>query len=88
MYATAIPAGRLTIRASSDNTSCELWLNDNFVGAFPSASAAAQSVRRHRSGCDLIDEVADSVPESIDSWQWISVSAARLSPDQPVFLMR
>jgi len=85
MYATAIPAGRLTIRAASDNTSCELWLNDDFVGAYPSANAAARSVSRHRSGCNLIDAVDGLLPESIDAWQWISVS---VRADQPVFLMR
>jgi hypothetical protein len=87
MYATAIPAGTLTIRAASDSTmSCELWLNDDFVGAFPSAAAAAQSVSCHRSGCYLIDSAGAHLPDSIDAWQWISVSAK--SPDQPVFLMR
>lgn len=88
MYATAIPAGTLTIRASSDRSiGCELWLNDDFVGEFPSAAAAAQSVSRHRSGCDLIDEARSRLPETIDSWQWISVSAGAAT-DQPMFLMR
>lgn len=87
MYATAIPAGRLTIRASSDLSSgCELWLNDDFVGVFPSAAAAARSVSRHRSGCELIDEARADVPETIDAWQWISVS--RAGRDQPMFLLR
>ena len=87
MYSTVIPAGTLTIRAASDRSDgCELWLNDDFVGSFPSAAAAAQSVSRHRSGCDLIDEAHAQVPESIDAWQWISVSA-RSASDQPVFLM-
>ncbi|HEY0685066.1 MAG TPA: hypothetical protein VGD45_22195 [Steroidobacter sp.] len=85
MYATAIPAGTLTIRASRDNTSCELWLNDNFVGSFPSAAAAAQSVSRHNSGCELIDEGGAKLPESIDAWQWISVSK---TGSQPMFLVR
>lgn len=87
MYATAIPAGTLTIRAAGDNTMrCELWLNDHFVGSFPSAAAAAQSVSRHSSGCDLIDDTGAEVPESIDAWQWISVSSK--SANQPVFLMK
>jgi hypothetical protein len=87
MYTTVIPAGTLTIRAASDQSvGCELWLNDDFVGAFPSAAAAAQSVSRHRSGCDLIDEVQAQVPDSIDAWQWISVSS-RIAKDQPMFLM-
>jgi hypothetical protein len=86
MYATVIPAGTLTIRASSDHSDgCELWLNDDFVGAFPSAAAAAQSVSGHRSGCDLIDAAQIQVPETIDSWQWISVS--HTAKDQPMFLM-
>lgn len=87
MYATAIPAGTLTIRAASDNSMCcELWLNDDFVGSFPSADAAAQSVSHHISGCALIDAASASLPDSIDSWQWISVSS--VSANQPVFLMR
>lgn len=87
MYATAIPAGTLTIRAASDATmSCELWLNDDFVGSFPSAAAAAQSVSHHSSGCALIDSGGVSLPDSIDAWQWISVSS--VSANQPVFLMR
>lgn len=87
MYATAIPAGTLTIRAASDHTmSCELWLNDDFVGSFPSAAAAAQSVSHHSSGCALIDSAGASLPDSIDTWQWISVSS--LSANQPIFLMR
>jgi hypothetical protein len=87
MYATVIPAGTLTIRAATDRSvGCELWLNDDFVGTFPSAAAAAQSVSRHSSGCDLIDEAQAQVPDTIDSWQWISVSA-RNAMDQPMFLM-
>jgi hypothetical protein len=87
MYATPIPAGTLTIRAASDNTmSCELWLNDDFVGSFPSAAAAAQSVSHHNSGCALIDAAGASLPDTIDGWQWISVSA--VSANQPIFLMR
>ena len=66
MYATSIPAGTLTIRAASDDTmSCELWLNDNFVGSFPSAAAAAQSVSRRSSGCASIDSVGAPLPDSI-----------------------
>ena len=88
MYATAIPAGTLTIRAAMDDAmSCELWLNDDFVGSFPSAATAAQSVSQHRSGCDLIDEATAQVPESIDAWEWISVSR-RAARNQPMFLMR
>ncbi|MET0536218.1 MAG: hypothetical protein ABW171_18530 [Steroidobacter sp.] len=88
MYAIAITAGTLTIRAASDNTvGCELWLNDHFVGAYPSADAAAQSVSQHSSGCDLIDEARTQIPDSIDDWQWISVSS-RAMRDQPMFLMR
>ena len=88
MYATAIPAGTLTIRASSEHGGgCELWLNDDFVGTFPSADAAAQSVSRHNSGCDLIDDAQVPVPESIDAWQWISVSS-RTAMNQPMFLVR
>lgn len=87
MYATAIPAGTLTIRAASDDTmSCELWLNDDFVGSFPSADAAAQSVSLHSSGCALIDAGGAPVPDSIDAWQWISVSS--VSANQPIFLIR
>lgn len=86
MYATAIPAGTLTIRAARDNNSCELWFNDHFVGSFPSAAAAAQSVSRHNSGCQPIDEGGAHVPESIDAWQWISVSSR--STSQPMFLVR
>ena len=86
MYATVIPAGTLTIRAASDDSmSCELWLNDDFVGSFPSADAAAQSVSHHSSGCDLIDASGTELPQSIDSWQWISVSSK--AANQPVFLM-
>ncbi|MDY6947357.1 MAG: hypothetical protein SXG53_16735 [Pseudomonadota bacterium] len=87
MYATAIPAGTLTIRAASDSTmSCELWLNDDFVGSFASAAEAAQSVSRHSSGCASIDSAGASLPDSIDDWQWISVSS--VSANQPMFLMR
>lgn len=87
MYATVIPAGTLTIRAASDDSmSCELWLNDDYVGSFPSADAAAQSVSHHSSGCDLIDETDRDLPQSIDSWQWISVSSK--AANQPVFLMK
>lgn len=86
MYATAIPAGTLTIRAARDNNCCELWFNDNFVGSFPSAAAAAQSVSRHNSGCRPIDEGGAKLPESIDAWQWISVSSR--SANQPMFLVR
>lgn len=87
MYATAIPAGRLTIRAASDHAmNCELWLDDCFVGYYPSAAAAAQSVRRHSSGCDLIDAATAELPDSIDAWQWISV-LSRAPVDQPMFLM-
>lgn len=87
MYATVIPAGTLTIRAATDDSmSCELWLNDEFVGSFPSADAAAQSVSRHSSGCDLIDESGAELPHSIDAWQWISVSSK--AANQPVFLMK
>lgn len=87
MYATAIPAGTLTIRAASDDTmSCELWLNDDFVGTFPSAAAAARSVSLHRSGCASIDSAGASLPDSIDAWQWISVSS--VSANQPIFLIR
>ena len=87
MYATVIPAGTLTIRATSDRSvGCELWLNDDFVGTFPSADAAAQSVSGHNSGCDLIDEAQAQVPDSIDAWQWISVSP-HAAKDQPMFLM-
>ncbi|HEY5754880.1 MAG TPA: hypothetical protein VIU34_03605 [Steroidobacter sp.] len=87
MYATVIPAGTLTIRAASDDTmSCELWLNDDFVGSFPSADAAAQSVSHHSSGCELIDDASSELPQSIDSWQWISVSSK--AANQPVFLMK
>ena len=86
MYATVIPAGTLTIRAASDDSlSCELWLNDDFVGSFPSADAAAQSVSHHSSGCELIDETGAELPQSIDAWQWISVSSK--AANQPVFLM-
>lgn len=88
MYATVIPAGTLTIRATTDRSSgCELWLNDDFVGVFPSADAAAQSVSRHRSGCELIDEAHASLPDTIDAWQWISVSSRNAPTDQPMFLM-
>lgn len=86
MYATAIPAGTLTIRAASDSKSCELWFNDNFVGSFPSAAAAARSVSRHNSGCQSIDQAGAQLPESIDAWQWISVSSKTTS--QPMFLVR
>jgi len=88
MYATAIPAGRLTIRATGDAAEmrCELWLNDDFVGAYPSAAAAAQSVSLHSSGCELIDDTKARVPESIDAWQWISV-LPRAVADQPMFLL-
>lgn len=87
MYATAIPAGTLTIRAASDSTlPCELWLNDDFVGSFPSAAAAAQSVSGHSSGCALIDSAHAQLPASIDAWQWISVSS--VSASQPIFLVR
>ena len=87
MYATVIPAGTLTIRAASDGTTgCELWLNDDFVGSFPSADAAAQSVSHHSSGCELIDESGSELPQSIDAWQWISVSSK--AANQPVFLMK
>lgn len=87
MYATAIPAGTLTIRAASDDSmGCELWLNDHFVGSFPSAAAAAQSVSHHNSGCALIDASGAHLPDSIDAWQWISVSS--VSANQPVFLLR
>lgn len=87
MYATVIPAGTLTIRAASDDAmSCELWLNDDFVGSFPSADAAAQSVSHHSSGCDSIDESGAELPQSIDGWQWISVSSK--AANQPVFLMK
>lgn len=87
MYATVIPAGTLTIRAASDDTiGCELWLNDDFVGSFPSADAAAQSVSHHSSGCELIDETGSELPQSIDAWQWISVSSK--AANQPVFLMK
>jgi len=87
MYATVIPAGTLTIRAASDDSSsCELWLNDDFVGTFPSADAAAQCVSQHHSGCALIDGVNAALPESIDAWQWISVS--QKAANQPVFLMK
>jgi hypothetical protein len=86
MYATAIPAGTLTIRAAMDNAmSCELWLNDDFIGSFPSAAAAAQSVCHHRSGCELIDGATAQMPDSIDAWEWISVSW-KVSGAQPVFL--
>lgn len=89
MYATVIPAGTLTIRAASDHSDgCELWLNDDFVGTFPSAAAAAQSVSRHSSGCDLIDDAAAPVPETIDAWQWISVSSRAAVMNQPMFLVR
>lgn len=87
MYATAIPAGTLTIRAASDNSmSCELWLNDDFVASFSSAAEAAERVSRHNSGCELIDSTGVDLPESIDAWQWISVSSA--CANQPIFLMR
>jgi murein endopeptidase len=87
MYATLIPAGTLTIRAASDDSmSCELWLNDDFVGSFPSADAAAQSVSHHSSGCVLIDNSGAELPQSIDSWQWISVS--QNAANQPIFLMK
>lgn len=87
MYATAIPAGTLTIRAASDDTmGCELWLNDDFIGSFSSAAAAAQSVSLHSSGCAMIDSGGASLPESIDEWQWISVSS--VSANQPIFLIR
>ena len=87
MYATVIPAGTLTIRAASDDSStCELWLNDDFVGSCPSADAAAQSVSHHSSGCELIDDTGTELPQSIDSWQWISVSSK--AANQPVFLMK
>ena len=87
MYAIAIPAGRLTIRAGGESqSSCELWFNDEFVGSYPSAAAAAQSVSGHTSGCDLIDHASAPVPDSIDDWQWVSV-LPRLA-DQPMFLMR
>jgi hypothetical protein len=87
MYATVIPAGTLTIRATSDRSiGCELWLNDDFVGTFPSADAAAQCVSGHNSGCDLIDEAQTHVPDTIDAWQWISVSP-QAAKDQPMFLM-
>lgn len=88
MYATAIPAGTLTIRASQgDAMSCELWLNDDFVDSFPSAAAAAQCVSRHSSGCDLIDAATAQVPDSIDAWEWVSVSW-KVSRDHPMFLTR
>ena len=87
MYATVIPAGTLTIRAATgDSMSCELWLNDEFVGSFPSADAAAQSVSHRSSGCELIDDASSELPQSIDSWQWISVSSK--AANQPVFLMK
>lgn len=87
MYATVIPAGTLTIRPAQDSSSsCELWLNDDFVGSFPSADAAAQSVSHHSSGCELIDDTGGELPQSIDSWQWISVSSK--AANQPVFLMK
>jgi hypothetical protein len=88
MYATAIPAGRLTIRPATDDAmSCELWLDECYVGNYSSAAAAAQSVRRHRSGCDLIDDDKAQLPESIDAWQWVSVRS-QMAADQPMFLMR
>jgi hypothetical protein len=87
MYATAIPAGTLTIRAAIDNAmGCELWLNDDFIGSFTSAAEAAQSVSHHQSGCALIDATGAPLPDSIDAWQWISVSS--VSANQPIFLMR
>jgi hypothetical protein len=85
MYATSIPAGRLTIRAGTDDTmSCELWLDDHFVGYYPSADAAARSVSQHSSGCDLIDDVQTPLPNSIDAWQWISVRST-VAADHPMF---
>ena len=87
MYATVIPEGTLTIRAGTgDSTSCELWLNDDFVGSFPSAAAAAQSVSHHSSGCEVIDGSGAELPQTIDAWQWISVSSK--AANQPVFLMK
>jgi hypothetical protein len=87
MYAIAIPAGRLTIRAAIDDAmSCELWLNDCFVGHYPSAASAAHSVSSHRSGCDLIDAGQVQLPDDIDSWQWVSVRS-KAAADQPMFLM-
>jgi hypothetical protein len=87
MYATTIPAGTLTIRAASDDaTGCELWLNDYFIDSFPSADAAAKSVSSHNSGCALVDAAGFPLPDTIDAWQWISVSS--LSANQPMFLMR
>jgi len=86
MYATAIPAGRLTVRAGAGDTmSCELWLDDRFVGYYPSADAAAQSVSQHSTGCDAIDDTKTSLPNSIDAWQWISVRSA-VAADHPMFL--
>ena len=87
MYATVTPVGTLTIRAAlEDANTCELWLDDDFVGAFPSAAAAARSVSNRNSGCESIDEALGPLPGAIDDWQWISVSW-KISANQPIFLM-
>jgi hypothetical protein len=75
MYAISIPAGRLTIRPSmKDATSCELWLNDELIGNYGSAGIAAQVISEKRSGCSLIDGAEVHLPDSIEAWNWISVS--------------
>ena len=87
MYATVTPVGTLTIRAAlEDANTCELWLEDDFVGAFPSAAAAARSVSDRCSGCESIDEASAPMPRDIDDWEWISVSW-KVSANQPMFLM-
>lgn len=75
MYTISIPAGKVTIRPSGyDATSCELWLDDDRIAHYGSAGIAVRAIRHRRTGCPAIDDAKVPLPESVETWDWVSVA--------------
>lgn len=84
MYTFLTPAGRLSIRPSQhDPNICELWLNEETIAKFESASAAARSVAQKRTGRVEIDKANVSLPEDVERWNWTLARAAASFANQP-----
>jgi hypothetical protein len=83
MYTFLTPAGRLSIRPGQNNPgSCELWLNEETIAKFESASAAARCVAQKRTGRVEIDKANVSLPGDVERWRWTLARATASRANQ------